>query len=139
MISTIVDSPVSASFDNEGADRIEMLRRMLVDLYEFSSFRIHGDIVMFSRFLQRHEDDLESCLLYHVLVGSTPPESCTFLDLDGEYSIELFIREAWMALSFLPSRKRLRISLSKSQIEEQYQRKCNQTDSLSSSGIYLCR
>lgn len=113
MISNVMASPVSVPYFEYDPERVSILRSMLKDLYQFNTIRFHGDVVGFTRELKKQECNWYECALYHLLVGSTPPDSCILFDIEGEYSIERFIRESWAAISFVPRRKRIRIGLNK--------------------------
>lgn len=81
------------SYTNDPAQNqtIELLQEMLLTLYDVNCFAVHDEIVAFHKEVVTYYHDSDFCLLYHVLMGSTPPHQCTYWDLPENHSIQQFI------------------------------------------------
>lgn len=68
-------------------------------LYEYEDESFHQQVVRFCHFLESTHGNLHSYYLYHLLIGSTPPDDLSHYDLPGADSIDRFISDHYERLT----------------------------------------
>lgn len=73
----------------QDVETIKKLRPIINKAYE--NEKEYSIIVNFAKKLQNKHPDYQNYRLYHLFIGSTPPEDCPKFDFEGEDSIEKFL------------------------------------------------
>lgn len=76
-------------------EEILLLREEILGTSYKASEKYHTELTNFLKDVESAypEDDLEKIALIHILKGTEIPEDAEMLDLEGEYSVEAFLKE----------------------------------------------
>ncbi|WP_309386106.1 hypothetical protein [Cerasicoccus frondis] len=73
--------------------RLPSLYQQLLDIYEKTDYAFHSEVLAHHQKIRQLHQTPENYLLYHVLIGGSPPEQCKQFDFPGECSVERFLQE----------------------------------------------
>ncbi len=90
-----MNSLVEQCFLSEFEADVCFLRRLLLELYERTSCRIHNDVLSFSYELEQKYDYAKDCMLFLLIIGGTLPGQTKIYDFAGTDSIEKFIKNLY--------------------------------------------